>query len=102
MKFIDENKLIELCEKHTYTVSFNGLSMFTEKIINVNKLFEHLHTVSEYSKDEFLKQVNRGNKPPLLKEIFDNVEFQGVFKIAGFEVIGNAAFIRCSKLSFID
>ena len=99
---VDINKLKELCNKFTVEVSFNGIQGFNHKVIDVNKLLEEIHEVSDISKEEFIKNINKKNfMSNEIESIFKNIKSQGMFRIAGHEALGNNSYIECKSLKFL-
>lgn len=95
-------KLIELCKKHTVEVSFNGFMPFKQNVIDADDLLEEIHTVSELSKDDFIKAINDGNFLTVeLESIFKNIKSQGTFLILGYEALKNHSYIECNKLNWL-
>ena len=96
---MDLNKLIELCNKFTVEVSFNGFILFGHKVIDANKLLERIHEVSDLPKEEFIKNINEGNfMTDELNDIFHNIKSQGMFVIHGHEALKNHSYIECKSL----
>jgi hypothetical protein len=96
------DKLKELCNEFTVTVSFNGFYPFTHKVIDANKLFEKIHETSELPKEDFINNINNGNfMSKEIEDIFNNVKHQGKFLIAEHKVLGNHSYIECKSLNWL-
>lgn len=99
---INVEKLKKVCDQFTVTVSFNGFEPFTQKVIDVYKLFDVIHEVADVDKDEFTKNVNKCNyMSPELETIFRNVKCIGTFKIKGYEALSGDAYVECKALNWL-
>lgn len=99
---MNTTKLIELCDKYTVEVSFNGFQTHKHNVINATKLLEEIHLTSDIPKDEFILNINKGNfMSNELEDIFRNIKTQGTFTIAGHEALGCDAYIECNKLPWL-
>ncbi len=107
---INVDKLVQLITKYTVTISFNGFTPFTQKVVNARKLFDELHSIADCDKETFIDFVNTCNNPKtwedrkkykrndMIDVLFNNVEFQGKFKMTGCEAIGSDPYISHLKI----
>lgn len=96
------DKLKELCNKFTVEVSFNGIELFTQKVIDAEKMLLELDTTSELPKEEFISNINKGNfMTPEYESIFKSIKRQGTFKIKGYEKLSGNAYIECKSLTWL-
>ena len=97
------DKLIELCDKYTVEVSFNGIAPFTHNVIDAEPFLEEIHTTSNIDKDEFVSNINNGNfMTDEYNQIFHNITQYGIFKIRGHENVTGIAYIETEKLEFLN
>ena len=100
---INIEKLKELCKKFTVSVSFNGFTPITQNVIDVNKLFDVVHEVSDVDKDEFIKNVNKNvYNSPELESIFRSVKCEGMFKIKGYSALSSDSYVECNSLNWLN
>ncbi len=93
---INTNKLVELINKYSVEVSFNGFMPFTHKVVNANKLLNDIHESADCTKEEFITLINTGGYKynPMINVIFTNIQHQGKFKLAGHEALGSDSYIE--------
>jgi len=100
---INLEKLKSLCNEFAVEVSFNGVQLFTHKVIDANKLLEKIHECSDLPKEDFVKNINSGFfMSKELEDIFNYIKSQGMFRIAGHEALGNHSYIECKSLSWLE
>jgi hypothetical protein len=95
-------KLIELCNKFTVEVSFNGIELFTQNVIDAEKLLIEIDSTSDLPKQEFINNINKGNfMTPEYESVFKSIKRQGVFKIKGYEKLSGDAYIERKSLNWL-
>lgn len=96
-------KLIELCNKFTVEVSFNGIELFTHNVIDAEKLLMEIDSTSDIPKEQFISNINKGNfMTPEYESIFKSIKRQGVFKIKGYENLSGDAYIERKSLKWLS
>ncbi len=101
--------LITLIKENTVLVYYLHNKAFGEYAIKAKKLFDVIHTVSDCGKDIFVDYVSCLSKNDLASKtkyerieavdvLFTNVEFEGRFKIIGYEELNGDPFIRYKNI----
>jgi hypothetical protein len=93
-------KLIELCNKYTIVVSFNGFDAFKHKVIDAEKLLAEIHTTTDISREDFILNVKSGNfMTPEYETIFKSIKFKGITK--GLKKLSGNAYIEYKSLYWL-
>jgi hypothetical protein len=107
---IDTDRLVALIKKHTVSISFNGFIGFKHDVVNARKLLDEIHDVADCDKDVLVdytkcryhsdKWMDKEKYKPnaMIDILFNNIERQGVFLVAGCEDLGNDPYIEIKRI----